>query len=133
MSIRPVVLARLRSAVDTVHDGDVPVDANGRPLTQRYAVLFGSPGARESEDLCRVAADRYVFRFRVTSVGEDVRQAEWVAVRCRDALIDSPLIATGWQIGAVEHRSSADIRPDEDIPGDPLYYAVDTYDVPATR
>jgi hypothetical protein len=132
VTVPAAVLARLRAAVDPVYDGDVPLDESGRPLVQRYAVLFAAPGTRGSEDLgCR--ADRYTFRWRVTSVGEDRSQAEWVAVRCRDALLDTPITVDGWETGAVEHRSSDQIRRDEDIPGDPLFYAVDTYELPATR
>lgn len=133
MSIRKAVLERHRSAVQPVYDGEVPVDEQGRPVAQRYAVLYASPGARSAEDLTRVAADRYVFRWQVTAVGLTPEQAEWVAVRCRDAVLDERLTAEGWELGSVEHRSSADIRKDEDIPGLVLFYAVDTYQLPATR
>jgi hypothetical protein len=133
VSVRPVVLARLRSAVNPTYDGEVPLDSQGRPLVQRYAVLYASPGTRSAEDLCRVTADRYVFRWQVTSVGETPEQAEWVAIRGRDALLAEPLMGDGWQFGALVHRSSSDIRPDRDIPGGVLFYAVDIYELPATR
>lgn len=133
MSARAAVLARLQGAVDPTYDGEVPVDEQGRPPVQRYAVLYASPGLRTSDDFTRTQADRYVFRWQVTSVGETPEQAEWVAVRCRDAVLDTRLPVEGWETGVVEHRSSADIRRDEDIPGQVLFYAVDTFELPATR
>lgn len=132
MSVVDAILARLRTAMDPVYDGEVPVDDSGRPLVQRYAVLYADPGHRSAEDLARTA-DRYVLRWQVTSVGEDRRQAEWVAVQCRDAVLDERLAADGWELGAVEHTSSSPIRRDPDIPGGELFYAVDTYALPATR
>lgn len=133
MTVRAALLTRLRAAVDPVYDGKVPLDDQGRPLVQRYAVLYAAPGQRTADDLIRVAHDRYVFRWQITSVGRTAEQADWVAVRCRDAVFDEPLTATGWDLGSVEHRSSADVRRDDDIPGGDLFYAVDTYEVPATR
>lgn len=132
MSLNDELLTRLKTAVDPVYDGLVPVDDKGRPLVQRYAVLYAAPGQRTAEDMARTA-DRFDLRFQVTSVGEDRRQAEWVATRCRDALLDERLVADGWHLGVIEHYSSSPIRRDEDIPGDPLFYAVDTYALPATR
>lgn len=133
MSIRAALLARLRASVDPVYDGKVPLDDQGRPLVQRYAVLYAAPGQRGADDLIRVAHDRYVFRWQVTSVGRTPEQAEWVAVRCRDTVLNEPMASDGWELGSVEHRSSADIRRDDDIPGGDLFYAVDTYELPATR
>ncbi|TYP82072.1 hypothetical protein [Blastococcus xanthinilyticus] len=132
MSVHEALLARLRGAVDPVYDGEVPVDAKGRPLVQRYAVFYASPGARSAEDLAR-QADHFLFRWQITSVGQDRTQADWVATRCRDAVLDQRVLVEGWETGVVVHRSSADIRPDRDIPGGPLFVAVDTYELPATR
>jgi hypothetical protein len=133
VSLNDAVLARLRSAMDPVYDGKVPVDDGGRPLVQRYAVLYASVPVRTAEDLSSTRADRHTVRWQVTSVGEDRIQVEWVATRCRDALMGDPLTAEGWETGAVEHTSSSRIRRDEDIPGDPVFYGVDTYALPATR
>ena len=133
MSARAAVLARMEAVVDPTYDGEVPVDKKGRPLEQRYAVLYATPGQRATDDFTRTQADRHVFRWQVTSVGGTAEQAEWVAVRCRDALMDERLRVEGWETGVVEHRSSSDIRPDEDIPGQTLFVAVDNYSLTATR
>lgn len=132
MSLPDAVLARMRTVVDPVYDGHVPVDAQGRPLVQRYAVLYASPGLRSADDLGRTA-DRHTFPWQVTSVGQSREQVEWVAIRCRDALLDEPLVEAGWQIGIVEHLTSSQIRRDDDIPGDSVFYGVDTYELTATR
>lgn len=132
MSIPAAVLARLQAAVDPVYDGLVPVDERGQPLTQRYGVMYSDAGARAADDLVGTA-DRYVYRWTVTSVGEDRIQAEWVAVRLRDALLDAPLVVEGWSTTPVTHEASSPIRRDEDLPGDPLFFAVDTYSLTATR
>jgi hypothetical protein len=126
------VLARLRTVVNPTYDGDVPVDDNGRPLSQRYAVLYVAPGERDVDGLCR-SSDLYVYRWQVTSVGLAPQQAEWVAARCRDALLDEQLFVENWQVGVVEHTSSVPIRRDDDVPGGVLFYAIDTYRLPATR
>lgn len=132
MTLAEALLARLRSAMDPVYDGEVPTDDKGQPLSQRYAVLYAAVPVRQSEDLASVA-DRHVFRWQITSVGTDRRQAEWVAVLCRDAVLDAPLLADGWELGAVEHSSSVPIRRDDDVPGGDLFYAIDTYRLTATR
>lgn len=126
MSTRDDVLTRLRAAVTPVHDGKVPTDAQGRPLDERYAVLYAAPGLRSSEDLGRTA-DRLTDRWQVTSVGTTPEQVDWVAVRCRDALVDEPFVVGGQQVAPVEHTSSSPVRRDDDIPGGELFYAVDTY------
>ncbi len=126
------VLKRLQDAVTPFYDGEVPVDAQGRPLAQRYGVLYADPGHRTAENLARTP-DRHTYRWQVTAVGRDRHQAEWVAVRCRDALLDDPLTVEGWETGAVEHTSSSPIRRDNDLPGVRLFYAVDTYSLTATR
>lgn len=132
MTVRAAVLARLSTVVDPTYDGDVPVDSNGRPLSQRYAVLYAAPGERDIDGLNR-SSDLYVYRWQVTSVGEDARQADWVASHCRDALLDWRPVVDGWQVGRVEHTSSVPIRRDDDIPGQALFYAIDTYRLSATR
>lgn len=132
MTLAEALLLRLRAAVDPVYDGEVPTDGEGRPLSQRYAVLYAAVPVRQSEDLALVA-DRHVFRWQITSVGMDRQQAEWVALRCRDAVLDARLVAEGWQLGVAEHSSSVPIRRDDDVPGGDLFYAIDTYNVTATR
>lgn len=132
MSVPAAVLALLEGAVTPVYDGEVPLNDKGRPTSDRYAVLYADAGTRNSDDL-PLTADRHVYRWQVTSVGEDRRQAEWVAVRCRDALLDQPLTVAGWELTPVTHESSSVIRRDDDLPGDPLFFAVDTYSLTATR
>lgn len=132
MTVRPAVLARMRSVVEPSYDGDVPVDDNGQPLAQRYAVLYAAPADRDIDSLARTS-DLYVFRWQVTSVGISAAQAEWVAARVRDALLDEPLVEAGWQVGPVEHVSTVPIRRDDDVPGGVLFYAIDTYRLTATR
>ena len=131
MSIRAEVLARLRTVVDPTYDGHVPVDDNGRPLSQRYAVLYAAPADRDRDGL-NASSDLYVYRWQVTSVGLDARQAEWVAERCRDALLDQRFDLNG-QISPAEHTSSVPIRRDDDVPGGVLFYAIDTYRLTTTR
>lgn len=132
MSVIDAVLARLQVAVDPVYDGLVPVDDQGRPLAQRYAVLYASAGARSAEGLCRTA-DRYTFRWQLTSVGLTRTQADWVARHCRDALLDRRIVVEGWQLGPVEHKDSNPIYRDDDIPGLPLFTAADFYSLTAAR
>lgn len=132
MSVRDALLAALRTAVQPAYDGHVPVDDGGRPEVQRYAVLYAAPAQRTSEDLA-MTAGTHVYRWQVTSVGTTAQQADWVAVRCRDVLLDRRLAADGWELGVVEHTSSSPIRRDDDIPGGVLFYAVDTYQLAATR
>lgn len=132
-TVAAVVLARLRAAVDPVYDGEVPTDDRGQPLVQRYGVLYADPGSRTADDLSGTVASRHVHRWQVTSVGEDRTQCEWVAVRCRDALLDGLLALPGWQLTPVRHDTSAPIRPDRDLPGKTLFVAIDTYSLTATR
>lgn len=132
MSVPDAILGQLRSAVDPVYDGHVPVDEQGRPLTQRYAAFWPDTGSRFADDLGHTS-DRYVFRWQVTSVGASREQAEWVAVRCRDAVVDQRIAVEGWRTAPVDHVSSAPIRRDDDLPGEPIFYAVDTYSLTATR
>ena len=132
MSVPDAVLGMLRAAVDPVHDGEVPKDASGQPVGDRYAVFYASPGERRHEDLGHTS-DRHVHRWQVTSVGATREQAEWVAVRCRDALVDARPNAPGWVCSLIEHESSGPIRRDDDLPERALFLAVDTYSVTATR
>ena len=132
MSVPEALLALLEAAVTPVYDGKVELNDKGRPAADRYAVLYADAGTRNSDDL-PLTADRYVHRWQVTSVGEDRRQVEWVAIRCRDALLDQPLVVAGWELTPVVHESSSAIRRDDDLPGEPLFFAVDTYSLTATR
>lgn len=131
MSVRAEVLERLRSVVEPAYDGEVPVDDQGKPLSQRYAVLYAAPADRDRDGF-NSSSDLFVYRWQVTSVGLDARQAEWVAERCRDSLVDAPIVVNG-QSSPVEHTSSVPIRRDDDIPGGVLFYAIDTYRLTTTR
>lgn len=132
MTVPEAVLALLRTFVTPVYDGQVPLNDKGRPEADRYAVLYADAGTRNADDL-PLTADRFVHRWQVTSVGSDRRQAEWVAVKCRDALLDEPLAVDGWHTTPITHESSSVIRRDDDLPGPPVFYAVDTYSLTATR
>ena len=126
------MLERLGAAVDPLYDGEVKTTADGVPVAQRYAVLYMAPAHRTSEDLC-LSADRHAYRWQVTSVGQSPEQADWVATRCRDALLDERLAEAGWELAKIEHTASSPIRRDDDIPGAVLFYAVDNYELTATR
>jgi hypothetical protein len=131
-AVHAAVLARLQASVTPFYDGQVPLDGNGRPVDDRYGVVWFQTRERGRDDLSGTA-DRFVHRWQVTSVGTDREQVEWVATRCQDALLDEPLLVPGWEIALVEHSSSGPIRIDRDIPGTDVFYGVDTFTVTTTR
>lgn len=127
------VLARLQSISGLfVYDGEVEKDKAGQPVKTRYAVLYAPPGRRVDEALAGTN-DSYLHRWQVTSVGSSAEQVRWVATKCRDALLDTRITADGWQVSRVRHTADEPVLPDDDLPGKRLFYAVDQYELTATR
>jgi len=133
VSLTDAVLELLRTGVTPVpvHDGDPPVDGDGNPVGERYAVLWSSTPERSPDDVGHTS-DWVTGRWQVTSVGTSRAQAEAVAVRCRDALVDNRPAAPGYATTPLRHASSSPIRRDDDYPGQDLFVAVDTYTLNAT-
>lgn len=126
-------LGMLRDAVQPVHDGHVPVDNNGMPLDERYAVLYASPGMREWEDVGATPTDASHV-WQVTSAGRLAQQAIDVAEACTSALVARRLDVDGWTSGLIRQTSTSPVRRQDDLPGDvPVFYIAATYRVSLTR
>lgn len=134
------VLAALRAVLGAVtppvpvHDAHVPTRPHSdQPVDSTYAVLWPSPGQRLRDALADNGSRDRLLRWQVTSVGESRQSAVWVSERCQDALLDNRLEVPGWAPAPVEHLSSSPVRQDDDLPGEPLFVAVDTYEMRITR
>jgi hypothetical protein len=73
------------------------------------------------------AAD-LTYAFQVTSVGETVDQAEWVADRVRAALIAGPITIAGRAVEPVRPTGGPPVQRDDDI-SPPMYYRAETYEL----
>jgi hypothetical protein len=127
------VLQLVRAALDpvTVYDAKVPASTATEPLPARYAVIYPSPGMRYWEDLGHTS-DCYRLTWQITSVGSTRPEAEWIAARARDSLVDVCPVVDGLLCSPVEQQSSQPVRWDDQIPGRIVMYATDQYSMEAT-
>lgn len=133
VSAGDAILAKARAAVDgvTVFDAHVPSSTAAEPLPRRYAVVYPSTPERTWQDLGHTS-DTYRVEWQVTSVGATRPEAEWVATRIRDGLVDERLTITGLVCDPVEHLAAQPIRWDDQVPGRVVIYGTDQYGFDAT-
>jgi hypothetical protein len=99
---------------------------------KRYAVAYMDPGTLKAVAACG-RSDSVTFRWQVTSVGPDRQQAAWVAVKVRDGTVDTRPVLAGWSFGLICHNYAQLPQRDEAVAERPQVYAVDLYDLLATR
>jgi hypothetical protein len=129
VNVPDVILAMLKAAVSPAVTYDAHVPKNDE---ERYAVLYIAAGAFRAEDVAHTS-DLVTFRWQVTSVGTSRAQAQWVADRSRDGLIDRRPQVEGWVLGPVEHVNTQQIRSDSDAPDRVLFYGADWYELAGSR
>lgn len=104
----------------TAHDGAVP-DGAAPP----YVVLRTSSGPRTRTGL-RAVSDLVTVDAWCHSVGETREQAQWLADRVADALVDEVPAVTGRTCWPIEHLASQPVARDDDT-RPPLMHAVDVF------
>lgn len=117
------VLAQLGTALDEVFEG-VVID---RP--ELYCTVFTNTGIADTNDRMSALASRRTIRYTVHSVGKTPDQAQWVADRVADCLVNFKPVVAGWRCDRLRHESSQTTLIDRDVPGNTVYYAVDEFDL----
>ncbi len=126
-TVHDAVLTRLRAVLDPVHDGYVPKGPDGRPVDERFAVLYSAAPLRSADDLARTH-DVGDHAWRVVSVGSSPEQVLDVAATCSAALAGQRLDVQGVVCDLIEQTSASPVRVDEDMPaGPPVHYCSDAF------
>jgi hypothetical protein len=110
-----------------VFDGRVPAEP-----PKRYVAYWPDHGTRDALAVCGVSDD-VMYRFQTTSVAPDRQQAEWLAERICDGVVDLKPAVTGWECGPIGHTYAQQPQHDETVMEHPVVYMADLFEVRAQR
>lgn len=124
------VLTQMRTdpiLANFTYEGIVLVPAGGvRP--EAYCSVFTNTGIADTDRFTGLQS-RVTIRFVIHSIGKRPDQAQLVADRVVDLLTNWIPPVDGWRCERLRHAASQTTQIDREVPGYPLYYAVDEFDL----
>lgn len=101
--------------------------ADARAATERpYVVLHTDSGLRSRTGLLAIS-DRFSMLLQSTCVGDDDWSVKVTADTVSGALLDVSPAVTGRSCWPIENVLSRPVQRDDDLPGQPEFYAVDQW------